>query len=169
MSNQLRTPPRRAFVRAPGVIGHYPCFQAVAEGAFLTDRSGAGNGAAFGANLTAAAGWAAANRLTLADNNAGSQAGGPFLSQAVLNFNLATESFIISGIYNSTNTASSHPVFGFGEITGGAGAANGFVLRTEASTGNARLLVCYGAAGATALGTTAGVAASASAETTGGD
>lgn len=126
----------------------------------MTDRSGAGNGAAFGAALSAATGWGTANRLTIVDNNGGTQAGGPFLSQSVLNFNLNTESFIISGIYNSSNVAATHPVFGFGEITGGANAANGFVLRTEVTTGNARLLVCYGTAGATALGNVAGVAAS---------
>lgn len=155
MSNQLKIAARRAFVRAPGVIGHYPCFQSVAEGAFMTDRSGAGNGAAFGAALSAATGWGTANRLTVVDNNAGSQAGAPFLSQAVLNFNLATESFIISGIFNAASV--SRPAFGFGEISGAAGSSNGFILRANPTTGFANPQVCYGAAGATALGTASDV------------
>lgn len=155
MSNQLRIAARRAFARAPGVIGHYPCFQTASEGAFMTDRSGAGNGAAFGAALSAATGWGTANRLTVVDNNAGSQAGGPFLSAAQLALNLNTESFIISGIFNASSL--SRPAFGFGEISGAGGASNGFNLRANPTTGFANAQVCFGAAGATQLGTASDV------------
>lgn len=159
MSNQLRLPARRAIARAPGVIAHYPCFQAVADGAVLIDRSGAGNGAAFGAALTAANAWASANRLTLADNNSGTQAGGPFLSAAQLALNLATESFVISGIYNSTSTAT-HPVFAFGEFSGSANGANGFIIRAQVTTGVAQLAVNAGTSGVLTYGTPSAVAVS---------
>lgn len=159
MSNQLRIAARRAIVRAPGVIAHFPCFQTVADGAVLIDRSGAGNGAAFGAALAAANAWAGANRLTLADNNSGTQAGAPFLSAAQLALNLATESFVVSGIYNSTSTAI-HPVFAFGEISGAANAANGFIYRAESTTGVARLAVCAGTTGVLQFGTASAVAVS---------
>lgn len=159
MSNQLKIAARRAFARAPGVIAHYPCFQAIADGAVLIDRSGAGNGAAFGAALTAANAWASPNRLTLADNNSGTQAGGPYLSAAQLALNLASESFIISGIYNSTSTAS-HPVFGFGEFSGAGNAANGFLVRALVTTGVAQLAVCAGTSGALVYGTPSAVAIS---------
>lgn len=159
MSDLITLPPRRAIVRAPGVIAHYPCFQAVADGAVLIDRSGAGNGAAFGAALTAANAWAGANRLTLADNNSGTQAGAPFLSAAQLALNLATESFVVSGIYNSTSTAS-HPVVGFGEFSGAANAANGFLIRAIVTSGVAQLAVCAGTTGALVYGTPSAVAVS---------
>lgn len=159
MSNQLKIAAVKPFTRAPGVVAHYPCFQAVAEGAQLLDRSGAGNNAAFGAQLLASNAWAAAGRLTLADNTAGTQAGAPFISAAVLNLNLATESFIISGIYNSTSTAS-HPVFAFGEISGAGNAANGFIYRAEVTTGFARLGVCAGTAGTVDVGTASAVSVS---------
>lgn len=159
MSNQLTLPARRAFVRAPGVIAHYPCFQAAAEGAVMIDRSGAGNNAAFGAQLLASNAWATPGRLTLADNTGGTQAGAPFISASTLALNLTTESFIISGIYNSTSTAS-HPVFAFGEISGAGNAANGFIYRAEVTTGVARLGVCAGTSGTVDAGTASTVSVS---------
>lgn len=159
MSNQLTLPARRAFVRAPGVIAHYPCFQAAAEGAVMIDRSGAGNNAAFGAQLLASNAWATPDRLTLADNTSGTQAGAPFLAAGVLALNLATESFVVSGMYAATATAS-RPVVAFGEISGAASAANGFILRSEVTSGVARLAACTGAAGGLSYGTASAVAIS---------
>lgn len=141
MSNQLTLPARRAFVRAPGVIGHYPCFQASPDVA-LTDRSGAGNPAAFGANLLASNAWAVANRLSVADNVTGIVAGAPFITGAVLNWNLATESLIVAGIVNiAASPASTRHITGNGSST----SVRGFALRFAATTGAASV-VAHGAA-----------------------
>jgi hypothetical protein len=149
VSNQLKIAARRAFVRASGVIGHYPCFQTVAEGAFLIDRSGAGNGMTFGAGLTAANGWANANRLTTADNVSGTVAGSPYITGAALNWALATESMIIAGVVNiAAAPAATRHIIGNGSST----SVRGFAVRYNVTTGLASIL----AHGASTLFGTAG-------------
>lgn len=141
MSNQLRIAARRAFVRASGVIGLYPCFQGSPDVA-LTDRSGAGNNAAFGAGLLATPAWANANRLTTADSVTGTVAGSPYLTGAQLGWNLATESLIVAGVVNIAATpAATRHIAGNGSST----TIRGFALRYAATTGAASIVV-HGAA-----------------------
>lgn len=152
MSNQLKIAAVKPFTRAPGVVAHYPCFQAVAEGAQLLDRSGAGNSAAFGANLLASDAWATASRLTTADNATGTNAGAPYLSGAVLNWNLLTESLIVAGVVNIAATpAATRHILGNGSNT----TVRGFALRYNITTG-LPLILAHGAA--TIFGTAAGSA-----------
>ena len=149
MSNQTKIAARRAFARATGVVALYPCFQSVAEGTNLIDRSGAGNGAAFGANLSAANAWANANRLTTADNVSGTVAGSPYLAGASLNWALATESLLVSGIVNiAAAPAATRHILGNGSST----SVRGFTVRYAVTTGLASII----AHGASSLFGTAG-------------
>lgn len=142
MSNQVKIAARRAFARASGVVGRYPCFHATTDAAQLSDRSGAGNTVAFGANLTAAAAFANANRLTTADNVAGNNAGAPYLSGATLNWALATESLIVSAMVNiAAAPAATRHIMGNGSNT----TIRGFALRYSITTGLASILA-HGAA-----------------------
>lgn len=137
MSNQLTLPARRAFVRAPGVIGLWPCFQAVAEGTTLLDRSGAGNNMSFGANLLASSAWANASRLTTADNVSGTNAGSVFLSGATMNWALATESLLVAGLVNiAAAPAATRHILGNGSST----TVRGFAMRYNVTTGLASIL-----------------------------
>ena len=151
MSNQLVIPALRRFVRAPGVVGLYPCFQSVAEGAFLFDRAGGtANNGLFGGNLTAAAAWANANRLTLADNVAGNDAGCPYIAGTNLNWALATESVIVSAIVNiAAAPAATRHIMG----NGSSASVRGFALRYNVTTGLASIIAngastVFGTAGA---------------------
>lgn len=149
MSNQLRLPACRSFVRAPGVIAHYPCFQGTPNLA-LIDRSGAGNNAAFGANLLSSAAWATAGRVTTADNVSGTNAGAPFLAGAVLNWDLLTESLIVAGVVNiAAAPAATRHILGNGSST----TIRGFAVRYNVTTGLASILA-HGAA--TLFGTAGG-------------
>ena len=150
MSNQIRLGQQKPATRAPGLLGFYPCFQ-VSPDAFLADRSTAGNNAAFGAALTASAAWAVANRLTMADANAGTNAGGPFIPSATVAFNPATDSLLICGIWNGANTATRYSA-GNGGIAGAAGEPHGFWLRSMITTGKGQLGWTSGASGTTSLG-----------------
>lgn len=125
MSNQLILPARRAIVPAAGVFAHYPCFQSVAEGTQLLDRSGAGHSATFGANLSAANAWANAGYLTTAENLTGTNAGAPYISGSTLNFNLLTESLLVAGIVNVTSSANHGAVCG----NGSSSTIRGFAVR----------------------------------------
>lgn len=146
MSNQLRIAARRAFARAPGVIAHYPCFQAWPDVA-LIDRSGAGNNATFGANLLATPAWANANRLTVAESVTGTNAGAPYLTGAQVGWNLATESVLVSGIVNVTSSVNHGAVTG----NGSSNSIRGFTLRvTQNDDGTVAnrdklVVVAYGA------------------------
>ena len=141
MSNQLQIAARRGFARAPGVVGLYPCFQ-VSPDVQMTDGSGAGNSAAFGAGLTAANAWATASRLTTADNVSGTVAGSPFLSGAVLNWDLLTQSLIVAGVVNiAAAPAATRHILGNGSST----TVRGFALRYNVTTGLASILA-HGAA-----------------------
>lgn len=154
MSNQLRLATRRAFARPPGVVAMYPCFQTTPD-VQLTDRSGAGNAAAFGANLTSSAAWATANRLTTADNVTGTNAGAPYLSGATLNWALATESLIVAGIVNIAATpAATRHILGNASST----TIRGFALRYNVTTGFPLILAhgaatIFGTAGGTSIAT----------------
>lgn len=125
MTNQVRFPARRAFVRSTGVVAYYPCFQSVAEGTNLIDRSGAGNGAAFGAGLSAANAWAVANYLTTAESATGTVAGAPYLTGGVLNWNLSTQSILVAGVVNVTSSAIHSAICG----NGSSASVRGFTLR----------------------------------------
>ena len=154
MSNQLRLGQGKPFVRAPGVVALYPCFQSVAEGATLIDRSGSGTSGAFGAGLTAANAWAVANRLTTADNVAGNFAGSPYISGSVLNWALATESLIVAGVVNiAAAPAATRHIVGNGSST----TIRGFTVRYNVTTG-AALILAHGAS--TLFGTAGSVIAS---------
>jgi hypothetical protein len=141
VSNQLRLPARRAFARAPGVIALYPCFQGSPDVA-LTDRSGAGNNAVFGAGLLATPAWAVANRLSVADSASGTVAGAPYLTGSQLGVDLTTQSLIVSGVINVAATpAATRHITGNGSST----TVRGFALRISATTG-ATMVVAHGAA-----------------------
>ena len=141
MSNQVKIAARRAFARATGVVAMYPCFQTSPDVA-LTDRSGAGNNAAFGAGLLATPAWATANRLAVADSATGTVAGAPYLTGAQLGFDLTTQSLIVSAIVNVAATpAATRHITGNGSST----SVRGFALRISATTG-ASMAVAHGAA-----------------------
>lgn len=160
MSNQLKIATRKAFARAPGLVGAYPCFQSVAEGAFLFDRAGgtASNGV-FGGDLSAAAAWANANRLTLADNVVGNNAGCPYIPGATLNWALATESLIVAGVVNiAAAPAATRHILGNGSST----TIRGFTMRYNLTTGYPSILAhgaatLFGTASATSIATGADV------------
>lgn len=135
MSNQLRTSPRRAIVRAPGVIAHYPCFQANTDTS-LIDRSGAGNGAGFGADSVAANAWAAANRYTVQADATGTKAMGAFLPWATVNWNMATESLILATVWNGA-AATNRWIFGWGGNS--AAAVQGFMVKSDSATNAIKL------------------------------
>jgi len=158
VSNQLKIAARRAFVRAPGVIAHYPCFQSVAEGVFLIDRSGAGNGAAFGANLSAANAWANANYLTTAENVSGTNAGAPYLTGAQLGWDINTQSLLMAGVVNVTSSATHGAIMGNGSSATIRGIAVRVTQNDDGTVGDRekpRMLV-YGAS--TVFGNVGGVA-----------
>lgn len=132
----------KPFTRASGVIGLWPCFHTTSEAAQLSDRSGAGNTAAFGANLSAANAFATANRLTTADNVAGNNAGAAYVSGSAINWALATESLIVSGIVNiAAAPAATRHIVGNGSST----TVRGFTMRYNVTTG-AALILAHGAA-----------------------
>ena len=139
MSNQLRIASRRAFVRAPGVIGFYPAFQAVSDPAMI-DRSGAGNNATVGADAALSTLWTATpNRLGIpADDGSGTTAKVPSIAASVINWNKDTETLLIAGVWNGANTALRH-VFGFGSAS--TNTIHGVNLRTSITTGMPQVMV----------------------------
>lgn len=139
MSNQLRIAARRAFARAPGVIGYYPAFQAAGDTA-LIDRSGAGNNAMVGADAALSTLWTATpNRLGIpADDGSGTTAKAPSIAAATINWNKDTETLLIAGMWNGANSAMRH-VVGFGGAS--STAIHGINLRTLVTTGMPQLMV----------------------------
>lgn len=153
MSNQLRIAARRAFARAPGVIGFYPAFQAAGDTA-LIDRSGAGNSATIGADATLSTMWTAvANRYTVtADDITGTTAKGASIPAAAIGWNKDAETLLISGIWRGANSAIRH-CFGFGSP--GTSTIHGVTLRSAITTGVAQISVYHsgGSAFSTAAAT----------------
>lgn len=141
MSNQLRIAARRAFARAPGVIGFYPGFQASGDTAMI-DRSGAGNNATVGADATLSTMWTAtANRYNItADDGSGTTAKAAVIPAATINWNKDTETLLITGMWNGANTALRH-VFGFGSAS--TSTIHGVNLRTSITTGMPQLMVYH--------------------------
>ena len=154
MSNQLKLAALKPVTRSPGLVGFFPCFQAVAEGVQCLDRSGAANNAAFGTDLLASSAWAAANKLTIAASATGTNRGAPFLTPAQLNFNYDTDSLMIAGVVNTAATGSTQHILGTGSDNT---AKTGWALRLVATTGKATMVV-YGttANGGTIFGTASG-------------
>lgn len=143
MSNQLKIAAIKPVTRSPGMVAFLPCFQTVAEGTQCFDRSGVGNTAAFGTDLLASSAWAAANRLTIADNVAGTNRGAPFLTNTQLGFTWATDSLVVAGVVNmAAAPAATRHIVGNGADT----SKTGFALRINVTTGKMLPLI-YGTGG----------------------
>lgn len=154
MSNQLKLAALKTFVRANGMVGFFPCLQTIGEGTQCLDRSGAGNNAAFGTALLASAAWAGTNRLTIAANASGVNAGAPFITAAQLNLNYDTDSLMVAGVVNTPALGSTQHILGTGSDNA---TKTGWALRLVATTGKAQMIV-HGttANGGTIFGTASG-------------
>lgn len=78
-----------------GYMCFYPAMQPVADGTVITDRSGKGNHASFGVNLTAAAAWANPGYFTTAASATQTQYG-QIPHSVVGTWNFATECLVIA-------------------------------------------------------------------------
>lgn len=135
---QVKTP-----TRSPGYIGFYPGMQAGSD-TNLTDRSGAGNNATFGSDLTIGEAWATAGRFSTVEDTGGTQNNAANLSNGVgFNFNPATESLLIFAKVTITAPAGTRPLVGnsngtpnkgFGLKVTAAGKARFDLHRTGADT-----------------------------------
>lgn len=148
MSNQLRLPARRAFVRAPGVIGYYPCFQASGNNAMI-DRSGAGNNAAIGADASLSTMWiGTANRYSIvADDGSGTTAKAAAIPAATIGWSRDADTLLIAGIWSGANTATRY-ICGMGGNSGTT--IHGWGVRSNTGTGKAKLYCVH--SGGTMLG-----------------
>ncbi len=117
-----------------GYIGFYPGFQA--GDTQLTDQSGKGNHATFGADLTASVAWTTtANRYSTTEDVTGTKAIGAQLAIGTgLQYSPATESLLLFGVVQMAAPAGTRSLVGCS-----VGTPNlGFGLRAL-STGKARL------------------------------
>lgn len=104
---QVKTP-----TPSPGYIGYYPCLQANTD-TVLTDRSGKGNHATFGADLTTGEAWVTANRFSVPLEGSGTQNNAANLAiGSGFAWNPATESFILATRFQAATTASNGQIFG---------------------------------------------------------
>lgn len=136
MPNQLKIGALRPNL-STGYIGFYPSFQT--GDTQLTDQSGKGNHATFGADLTASVAWTTtANRYSTTEDVTGTKAIAAQLAIGTgLQFAPATESLLIFGVVAMAAPAGTRSLLGVS-----VGTPNpGFGLRVL-STGKARLDIC---------------------------
>lgn len=143
MSRVVKLGQVKSVTRSPGYIGFYPGMQAGSD-TNLTDRSGVGNNATFGSDLTIGEAWATAGRFSTVEDTGGTQNNAANLSNGVgFNFNPATESLLIFGKILMAAPAGTRPLFGnsngtpnkgFGVKVSSAGKARFDLHRTGADT-----------------------------------
>lgn len=131
---QVKTP-----TVTPGYMAYYPGFQATSD-TTLKDRSGKGNDATFGSDLTTTEAWSAvANRFSVplgasgTENNAANMAIASSGSAGFV-WDPATESLLLACKLTAAATASNGPIFG----TSHGQPRTGFRLEVQATTGTLR-------------------------------
>lgn len=147
---QVKTP-----TVTPGYMAYYPGFQDTADTS-LKDRSGKGNDATFGSDLTTAEAWSAlANRFSVPLDGSGTQNNAANMAIGTgFIWNPATESLILACKLTAAATAANGPIFG----TSHGQPRTGFKLEVQATTGTLRLSR-YSSTTNTVVNTTAEVVA----------
>ena len=127
---QVKTP-----TPTPGYMAYYPGFQATSDTA-LTDRSGKGNDATFGSDLTTAEAWSAlANRFSVPLDSSGTQNNAANMAIGTgFVWYPATESLVLACKLTAAATAANGPIFG----TSHGQPRTGWRLEVQATTGTLR-------------------------------
>ena len=123
--------PSFAYGMATGYIGYYPGMQNATETS-LRDRSGMGNAATFGAELSLAEAWATTERFSTPEDVTGTTNSGANLP--TFGWAPATESLLVFAKATITAPSSTRPLFGTSNTTPNLG----FGLKVT-STGKLRL------------------------------